>query len=79
VVLATYRDNGYGNYVIVQHADGSETLYAHMSAIYVAQGQYVNQGDVLGAVGCTGWCTGDHLHFEIHIGGSPVDPLGYLP
>ena len=79
VVLATYRDNGYGNYVIVQHSDGSETLYAHMSQIYVAQGQYVNQGDVLGAVGCTGWCTGDHLHFEIHIGGAPVDPLGYLP
>jgi murein DD-endopeptidase MepM/ murein hydrolase activator NlpD len=79
VVLATYRDNGYGNYVIVRHDDGSQTLYAHLSAIWVALGQYVNQGDLVGAVGCTGWCTGNHLHFEIIIGGSPVNPLHYLP
>lgn len=79
VVLSTYSDNGYGNYVIVQHGDGSKTLYAHMSERYVSLGQYVNQGDILGAVGCTGWCTGPHVHFEIQIGGSPVDPLLYLP
>ncbi|HUF53738.1 MAG TPA: peptidoglycan DD-metalloendopeptidase family protein [Dehalococcoidia bacterium] len=79
VILATYRNNGYGNYVIIRHSDGSETLYAHLSSIGVSLGQYVNQGDYVGAVGCTGWCTGNHLHFEIHVGGSPVDPLIYLP
>ena len=79
VILSTYSDNGYGNYVIVRHDDGSETLYAHMSERYVSLGQYVNQGEILGAVGCTGWCQGNHLHFEIHIGGSPVNPLNYLP
>ena len=79
VVLSTYSDNGYGNYVIVQHADGSETLYAHMSERYVVLGQYVSQGEVLGAVGCTGRCDGNHLHFEIYIGGGVVNPLSYLP
>ncbi|MEX0682284.1 MAG: peptidoglycan DD-metalloendopeptidase family protein [Dehalococcoidia bacterium] len=79
VVLATYRDNGYGNYIIVRHADGTQTLYAHLSSIWVAQGQYVSQGEGIGAVGCTGWCTGNHLHFEIQINGAAVDPLAYLP
>jgi murein DD-endopeptidase MepM/ murein hydrolase activator NlpD len=78
VILSTYSDNGYGNYVIVQHADGSETLYAHLSERYAVLGQNVSQGELLGAVGCTGWCTGNHLHFEVHVGG-PVDPMGYLP
>lgn len=79
VTLATYRDNGYGMYVIVRHADGSETLYAHLSSLYVSVGQYVNQGDGVGAVGCTGWCSGDHLHFEVWIGGTTYNPLNYLP
>ena len=79
VVLAVYGDYGYGNYIIVRHGDGSETLYAHLSAIYVGLGQGVGQGEAIGAVGCSGWCTGPHLHFEVHIGGRAVDPLGYLP
>jgi murein DD-endopeptidase MepM/ murein hydrolase activator NlpD len=79
VILSTYSDNGYGSYVIVRHGDGSETLYAHMSERYVTQGQYVGQGEALGAVGCTGWCTGNHLHFEVHIGGGATDPIPYLP
>ncbi len=79
VVLSTFSDNGYGSYVIVQHADGSQTLYAHLSDRYVVLGQYVNQGDILGAVGCSGWCNGNHLHFEIAIGGGVVNPLSYLP
>ena len=78
VVLSTYSDNGYGSYVIVQHADGSQTLYAHLSERYVVLGQNVGQGEVIGAVGCTGWCNGNHLHFEIIIGGV-VYPLAYLP
>lgn len=70
---------GYGHYIIIRHADGSETLYAHLSAIYVSLGQTVAQGEPVGAIGCTGWCTGPHLHFEVRIGGVPVDPLLYLP
>jgi murein DD-endopeptidase MepM/ murein hydrolase activator NlpD len=79
VVLASYSNYGYGNYVIVRHSDGSETLYAHLSRIYVSLGQQVGQGEFIGAVGCTGWCTGPHLHFEVRIGGVAVDPLPYLP
>jgi murein DD-endopeptidase MepM/ murein hydrolase activator NlpD len=78
VVLAT-SGGGYGNYVIVRHGNGLETLYAHLSAIYVGLGQYVGQGEAIGAVGCTGRCSGNHLHFEVYVGGVPVDPLGYLP
>lgn len=79
VVLSTFSDNGYGIYVIVQHADGSQTLYAHLSDRYVVLGQYVNQGETLAAVGCSGWCNGNHLHFEVIIGGGVADPLSYLP
>ena len=78
VVLAAYQDWGYGYHVIIQHSDGSRTLYAHLSDIWVTQGEYVGQGQGIGALGSTGYSTGAHLHFEIHIGG-PVDPLGYLP
>ena len=78
VVLTAWDSWGYGYHVIIQHDDGSRTLYAHLSDIWVSQGQWVNQGEALGAVGSTGYSTGTHLHFEIHIGGA-VDPLGYLP
>ena len=79
VVLVVNLDWGYGTYIIVRHADGSETVYAHLSAVYVSQGQTVGQGEQIGAIGCTGYCTGPHLHFELWISGSPVDPLAYLP
>jgi murein DD-endopeptidase MepM/ murein hydrolase activator NlpD len=79
VVLSTFSSNGYGHYIIVQHADGSQTLYAHLLERYVALGQNVGQGEVIGAVGCSGWCSGNHLHFEVIIGGASVDPLSYLP
>ena len=79
VVLAAYQDYGYGYHVIVEHADGSRTLYGHLSDIWVTQGQYVSQGQGVGALGTTGYSTGPHLHFEIRIGGGAVDPLGYLP
>jgi murein DD-endopeptidase MepM/ murein hydrolase activator NlpD len=78
VVLASWDSWGYGYHVIIQHDDGSRTLYGHLSDIWVSQGQYVGQGQGIGAVGSTGYSTGTHLHFEIHIGG-PVDPLAYLP
>jgi murein DD-endopeptidase MepM/ murein hydrolase activator NlpD len=79
VVLATWDDWGLGYHVIIDHGDGSRTVYAHLSEIWVAQGQYVNQGDSVGALGSTGYSTGPHLHFELWIGGVPVDPLAYLP
>ena len=79
VVLASYSGYGYGNYIVVRHGDESETLYAHLSSIWVSLGQYVGQGEIIGAVGCTGWCTGPHLHFEVRIDGSSVNPLAYLP
>jgi len=81
VVLASSDGygGGYGSYVVIRHDNGYETLYAHMSAIYVSLGQYVSQGEAIGAIGCTGYCTGPHLHFEVHVGGATVDPLAYLP
>jgi murein DD-endopeptidase MepM/ murein hydrolase activator NlpD len=68
---------GYGNFVIVDHGGGLSTAYAHQSSIAVGGGS-VSQGQVLGYVGCTGHCFGPHLHFEVRINGSAVDPLGYL-
>jgi murein DD-endopeptidase MepM/ murein hydrolase activator NlpD len=69
----------YGLYVIVQHADGYSSLYAHFSSLAVSQGQAVVQGQELGRSGCTGSCTGDHLHFAIYLHGAPLDPLLVLP
>jgi murein DD-endopeptidase MepM/ murein hydrolase activator NlpD len=69
---------GYGNFTCLDHGGGLQTCYAHQSSFAVASGQSVSQGDVIGYVGCTGHCYGDHLHFEVRIGGVPTDPLGYL-
>src|SRR6266508_494592 len=68
---------GYGNFVIVDHGGGLATAYAHQSSIAVGEGS-VSQGQVIGYVGCTGHCFGPHLHFEVRVNGTPVDPLGYL-
>jgi murein DD-endopeptidase MepM/ murein hydrolase activator NlpD len=71
-------EEGYGNLVVLDNGGNLSTAYAHQSAIAVGCGQQVNQGDVIGYVGCTGHCFGSHLHFEVRIDGNPVDPLGYL-
>lgn len=68
----------YGNAVVIEHLDGSETRYAHLSSVAVRERQTVRQGDVIGAVGSTGASTGPHLHFEIRLAGRAVDPLPYL-
>ncbi len=67
--------NGYGNVVFIKHGGDRVTVYAHLSRLGVRQGQRVNQGDLIGAVGSTGWATGPHLHFEFRQGGEQVDPL----
>jgi murein DD-endopeptidase MepM/ murein hydrolase activator NlpD len=69
---------GYGNYTCVQHTASMSTCYAHQSSFATSNGASVSQGQVIGYVGCTGHCFGDHLHFEVREGGSPVDPMGYL-
>jgi murein DD-endopeptidase MepM/ murein hydrolase activator NlpD len=77
VVLAGWV-SGYGNYTCIDHGGGMATCYAHQSSYAVSQGASVAQGQVIGYVGCTGHCFGPHLHFEVRINGTPVDPLGYL-
>ena len=85
VVQAGDAGNGYGNYVMINHGNGYVTLYGHMSSVAVYNGQYVNQGDVIGYVGSTGWATGPHCHYEVWSGGSRIDPeqfysgLSYAP
>ena len=71
-------NSGYGNCVIINHGDGISTLYAHMSSISVSEGDSVVQGDMIGRVGSTGNSTGPHLHFEIMLGGTPVDPMQFF-
>lgn len=79
VMVAAWDDWGLGYHVVIEHDDGSRTVYGHLSEIWVSAGQYVSQGEAVGALGSTGYSTGAHLHFELWIGGVPVDPLGYLP
>jgi murein DD-endopeptidase MepM/ murein hydrolase activator NlpD len=77
VIYAGWME-GYGNLVVLDHGNGLSTAYAHQSSIAVGYGQTVTQGQVIGYVGSTGHSTGPHLHFEVRVNGSPVDPLGYL-
>ena len=69
------RQGGYGNVIFIQHRDNKVTVYAHLSRMNVRNGQRVSQGDNIGAVGCTGTCTGPHLHFEYRHNGRHLDPL----
>jgi len=77
LVQSDAESGGYGNFTCLDHGGGLQTCYAHQSSFAVTSGS-VSQGDVIGYVGCTGHCYGDHLHFEVRIGGAPTDPLGYL-
>jgi murein DD-endopeptidase MepM/ murein hydrolase activator NlpD len=72
------ESGGYGNYTCLDHGGGLSTCYAHQSSFGVSLGQAVSQGEVIGYTGCTGYCFGPHLHFEVRINGSVTDPMGYL-
>ncbi|MBN1180153.1 MAG: peptidoglycan DD-metalloendopeptidase family protein [Anaerolineae bacterium] len=79
VRYAGWSNAGYGYLVVLDHGNGYQTYYAHMSAIWVVCGQSVYQGTAIGAGGNTGWSTGPHLHFEVRYEGIPQDPFYYLP
>jgi murein DD-endopeptidase MepM/ murein hydrolase activator NlpD len=80
VVYARWNSGGYGNLVDIRHTDGSLTRYAHNSRIFVQEGQVVQQGQHISAMGSTGFSTGPHLHFEIHSAGrGAVNPIALLP
>lgn len=78
VVEVMYSKYGYGNRVLIKHAYGFETLYAHMDVINVKKGQWLKKGQKIGTVGNSGKSTGPHLHYEIRKNGEPRDPLGYF-
>jgi murein DD-endopeptidase MepM/ murein hydrolase activator NlpD len=77
VITAKYSSS-YGNYIVISHGNGVTTLYAHLDSILVNNGDVVTQGDVIGKIGSTGASTGPHLHFEISVNGSRVNPLDYF-
>jgi len=77
IALASYT-GGYGNYTCIQHTSTLSTCYGHQSSFAVSGGQRVSQGQVIGYTGCTGLCFGAHLHFEVRVNGSVVNPLDYL-
>ena len=77
VITAGWED-GYGNLIVIDHGGGIATAYGHQSGFAVGYGAHVEQGQVIGYVGCTGHCFGPHLHFEVRVNGTAVDPLGYL-
>jgi murein DD-endopeptidase MepM/ murein hydrolase activator NlpD len=78
IVVMAGMENGYGRLIIVDHGNGLQTYYAHLSRFYVQIGQDVRRGEMIGAVGATGRVTAPHLHYEVRIGGAPVNPYRYL-
>lgn len=79
VAIAGWSNAGYGNMIILDHGNGFQTLYAHLDAFRVRQGQSVQKGQVIGLMGCTGNCTGPLVHFEMRKRGVPQNPQALLP
>ena len=78
VTFAGWNIYGYGNLIVVNHGNGFETFYAHLSGINVVPGQIVYQGNVIGATGNTGNSSGPHIHFEVRWNANQGDPCGYI-
>jgi murein DD-endopeptidase MepM/ murein hydrolase activator NlpD len=78
LVVRAEWSGGYGRLVVVDHGGGIQTYYAHLSRFYVSTGQEVRRGDAVGAVGSSGRATAPHLHYEVRLGGNPVNPYRYL-
>ena len=78
IVTAVTTLRAYGRVVVVAHNGGLSTMYAHLSRFNVSVGQGVAVGDTIGFVGSSGWSTGPHLHFEVHVNGTPFNPLGWF-
>jgi len=78
IVLEAGPESGYGNEILIDHGFGLTTKYGHLSRIFVVVGQVLKRGQVIGAVGMTGKTTGPHLHYEVHVKDTPVNPTKYL-
>jgi murein DD-endopeptidase MepM/ murein hydrolase activator NlpD len=78
LVIEAEPDAGYGRSILIDHGDGITTRYAHLSKIFVMVGEQVKQGDIIGAIGTSGRSTGPHLHYEVRIQGTPVNPGRFL-
>jgi len=78
VVVFAGIESGYGKMLTVDHGYGLMTRYGHLDTILVKEGDRVSRGDKLGTVGCTGLCTGPHLHYEVRVNGVPVNPMNYI-
>jgi murein DD-endopeptidase MepM/ murein hydrolase activator NlpD len=78
IVLSAGPDAGYGNSILIDHGYGIQTRYGHLSKVEVVVGQEVKRGQVIGTVGMTGRATGPHLHYEVHVQDTPVNPAKYL-
>ncbi|MGV1037185.1 MAG: peptidoglycan DD-metalloendopeptidase family protein [Candidatus Nanopelagicales bacterium] len=77
-VISVDYGGPYGNHTLISHGGGLSTMYAHQSRIVVRNGERVSRGEVIGYVGSTGWVTGPHLHFEVHVNGVPYEPMGWF-
>jgi murein DD-endopeptidase MepM/ murein hydrolase activator NlpD len=77
-VIVSASLDGYGNTIVIDHGGGIATLYGHASSLLVGVGAVVSRGQQIATIGNTGRSTGPHLHFEVRVNGSAVDPLGYL-
>jgi murein DD-endopeptidase MepM/ murein hydrolase activator NlpD len=77
VIFSGPRD-GYGKIVVIHHISGYQTLYAHLSRVFVSRGDFVKEGKVIGLAGTTGRSTGPHLHYELRKNGKPKNPLPYI-
>ena len=78
VTAAGWNDGGYGNMVDIDHGNGVMTRYGHAMQVVVAAGQHVRRGQIIAYMGSTGFSTGPHVHYEVRVGGSPVNPVSYL-